>query len=212
MLSIVIPTLDEAPCLEELYSQLVAMAAGHGYELQVIFIDDGSTDGSWKIIEKLARQDDRVLGIRFRRNFGKSAALSAGFDAVIGEIIVTMDADLQDDPAEVPKLIARLEDGFDVVNGWKQERHDPWDKTVPSKVFNKLVSWMTGVQLHDHNCGLKCFRREDQRSAALWRAAPVCPCPRSGSRVSRRRSCCPTPPAIAGQIEIRALSHSQRIA
>lgn len=168
MLSIVIPTLDEAPCLEELYSQLAAMGTTYGYELQIIFVDDGSTDGSWKIIEKLARQDQRVLGIRFRRNFGKSAALSAGFDAAVGEIIVTMDADLQDDPAEVPKLIARLEDGFDVVNGWKQERHDPWDKTLPSKVFNKLVSWMTGVQLHDHNCGLKCFRREVINEVRLY--------------------------------------------
>lgn len=168
MLSIVIPTLDEAPCLEELYDQLTAMGTAYGYELQIIFVDDGSTDGSWKIIEKLARQDQRVLGIRFRRNFGKSAALSAGFDAAVGEIIVTMDADLQDDPAEVPKLIARLDEGFDVVNGWKQERHDPWDKTLPSKVFNKLVSWMTGVQLHDHNCGLKCFRREVINEVRLY--------------------------------------------
>lgn len=168
MLSIVIPTLDEAPCLEELYKQLIAMASEHGHELQIIFVDDGSTDGSWKIIERLARQDDRVLGIRFRRNFGKSAALSAGFNVAVGEIIVTMDADLQDDPAEVPKLIARLNDGFEVVNGWKQERHDPWDKTLPSKVFNKLVSWMTGVQLHDHNCGLKCFHREVINEVRLY--------------------------------------------
>jgi glycosyltransferase involved in cell wall biosynthesis len=168
MLSIVIPALDEGLSLEELHNQLSRVAAANGYEVQIIFVDDGSTDGSWKIIEKLARQDDRVLGIRFRRNFGKSAALSAGFNAAVGEIIVMMDADLQDDPAEVPKLIARLDEGFDVVSGWKRERHDPWHKTWPSKIFNKLVSWMTGVHLHDHNCGLKCFRREVINEVRLY--------------------------------------------
>lgn len=168
MLTIVIPTLNEAPCLEELYSQLDAVAEREGYDMQVIFVDDGSTDGSWKIIERLAQNDSRVLGIRFRRNFGKAAALSAGFDAAVGETIITMDADLQDDPAEIPQLIAKLDEGFDVVNGWKRERHDPWDKTAPSKAFNWLVSWMTGVKLHDHNCGLKCFRREVINEVRLY--------------------------------------------
>jgi glycosyltransferase involved in cell wall biosynthesis len=177
MLSVVIPTLNEAPSLEELHRQLVAVADEQNYDLQAIFVDDGSTDGTWKAIEKLARLDPRVLGIRFRRNFGKAAALSAGFDAAIGEIIVTLDADLQDDPAEIPNLIARLDEGFDVVNGWKQERHDPWHKTWPSKVFNVLVSWMTGVELHDHNCGIKCFRRgvinEVRLYGELHRFVPV---------------------------------------
>jgi glycosyltransferase involved in cell wall biosynthesis len=168
MLSIVIPTLNEAPCLEELYHQLSAVAGERGYELQIIFVDDGSTDGTWQILERLAGTNERVLGIRFRRNFGKAAALSAGFDAAVGDVIVTLDADLQDDPAEIPKLIARLDEGFDVVNGWKQERHDPWHKTGPSKVFNLLVSWMTGVKLHDHNCGLKCFRREVINEVRLY--------------------------------------------
>ncbi len=145
--------------------------------MQMIFVDDGSTDNSWKTIEKLARLDSRVLGIRFRRNFGKAAALSAGFDSAVGEVIVTMDADLQDDPTEIPNLVAKLDEGFDVVNGWKRERHDPWHKIWPSKIFNKLVSAMTGVRLHDHNCGLKCFRRavinEVRLYGELHRFVPV---------------------------------------
>lgn len=168
MISVVIPTLNEAPCLEELHEQLSAVAAARGYDLQVIFVDDGSTDATWKTIEKLARDDQRVLGIRFRRNFGKAAALSAGFDAAVGEIIITLDADLQDDPAEIPNLIAKLDEGFDVVNGWKRERHDPWHKIWPSKIFNKLVSAMTGVHLHDHNCGLKCFCRDVINEVRLY--------------------------------------------
>lgn len=177
MISVIIPTLNEVPCLEGLHEQLSAVAAARGYDMQVIMVDDGSTDGSWKIIEKLARLDSRVLGVRFRRNFGKAAALSAGFDAAVGDVIITMDADLQDDPAEIPNLIAKLDEGFDVVNGWKRERHDPWHKTWPSKIFNKLVSAMTGVRLHDHNCGLKCFRRvvinEVRLYGELHRFVPV---------------------------------------
>jgi dolichol-phosphate mannosyltransferase len=136
--------------------------------LQIIIVDDGSTDGTWEVVARLARQDSRVLGIRFRRNFGKAAALSAGFDAAVGEVIVTMDADLQDNPAELPNLLAKLEEGFDVVSGWKLPRHDPWHKVWPSRVFNALVSRMTGVRLHDHNCGLKCFRRDVINEVRLY--------------------------------------------
>ena len=121
----------------------------------MIFVDDGSTDASWSVIERLSVEDPRVLGIRFRRNFGKAAALSAGFDAAGGERIVTLDADLQDDPAEIPRLLAKLDEGYDVVNGWKRERHDPWQRVAASRAFNWLVSGLTGVKLHDHNCGLK---------------------------------------------------------
>ena len=160
MISVVIPILDEAPSLEQLHGELDTVAAEHGYDLQIILVDDGSRDDSWRVVERLARSDARVLGIRFRRNFGKAAALSAGFDEVQGDTIVTMDADLQDDPAEIPRLLAKLDEGLDVVSGWKRERHDPWHKVWPSRVFNRLVSWLTGVRLHDHNCGLKCFRRE----------------------------------------------------
>jgi len=160
MISVVIPVFDEFGSLEELHRELSEVAATRGYDLQIIMVDDGSTDGSWGMIERLAADDPRVLGIRFRRNFGKAAALSAGFDAAAGDIIVTMDADLQDSPAEIPKLLARLDEGLDVVSGWKLQRYDPWHKRWPSKVFNALVGRLTGVRLHDHNCGLKAFRRD----------------------------------------------------
>jgi dolichol-phosphate mannosyltransferase len=168
MISIVIPTLNEGESLESLHRQLDAVAARQKYQLQIIFVDDGSTDGSWKRIEQLAAEDSRVLGIRFRRNFGKAAALSAGFDAAEGQVIITMDADLQDDPAEIPLLLAKLEQGFDVVSGWKQRRYDPWHKVWPSRIFNKLVGWLTGVRLHDHNCGLKAYRREVIHEVRLY--------------------------------------------
>ena len=111
-------------------------------------------------IEQLAAADPRVRGIRFRRNFGKAAALSAGFDAARGELVVTLDADLQDDPREIPRFLAEIDKGLDCVSGWKQVRHDPWHKVGPSRVFNWLVGVLTGVKLHDHNCGFKCYRRE----------------------------------------------------
>lgn len=168
MISVVIPVLNEAPSLVPLHRQLSGVAESQYLELQIIFVDDGSRDETWQVIEELAVQDSRVQGIRFRRNFGKAAALSAGFDVAKGETIVTMDADLQDDPAEIPNLLAKLEEGYDVVNGWKQDRHDPWDKTLPSKVFNFLVSHLTGVHLHDHNCGLKCFHREVIHEVRLY--------------------------------------------
>jgi dolichol-phosphate mannosyltransferase len=160
MISVVIPVYNEAGTLEQLHRELSDVAAAQAYDLQIVMVDDGSRDGSWDVIEQLADRDPRVLGIRLRRNFGKAAALSAGFDAVAGETIVTMDADLQDSPAEIPTLLARLNQGLDVVSGWKRTRHDPWHKRYPSKVFNALVSKLTGVRLHDHNCGLKAFRRD----------------------------------------------------
>lgn len=168
MLSVIIPVLDEAENLPQLYRELSAVADVESYRMQMIFVDDGSTDRSWAVIEQLAAEDSRVLGIRFRRNFGKAAALSAGFNAAEGDRIVTIDGDLQDDPAEIPQLLAKLDEGFDVVSGWKQVRHDPWDKVLPSRVFNWLVSKLTGVVLHDHNCGLKCFRREVMLEIRLY--------------------------------------------
>jgi dolichol-phosphate mannosyltransferase len=128
--------------------------------MQIIFVDDGSTDATWRTISQLAADDPHLLGIRFRRNFGKAAALSAGFQAADGDPIITIDGDLQDDPGQIGALLAKLQQGFDVVNGWKHRRQDPWQKTLPSRVFNWLVSHITGVHLHDHNCGLKAFRRE----------------------------------------------------
>jgi dolichol-phosphate mannosyltransferase len=160
MISVVIPIFNESGTLEQLHRELSDVATAQGYALQIVLVDDGSRDGSWQVIERLAVADPRVLGIRFRRNFGKAAALSAGFDAATGDTIVTMDADLQDSPAEIPKLLARLDEGLEVVSGWKLHRHDPWHKRYPSKVFNALVGKLTGVRLHDHNCGLKAFRRD----------------------------------------------------
>jgi glycosyltransferase involved in cell wall biosynthesis len=168
MLSVIIPILNEAASLPQLVSELGAMAAASGHLLQIIVVDDGSTDETCATIERLSQADSRIFGIRFRRNFGKSAALSAGFRAAEGDLIVTLDGDLQDDPTEIPNLIAKLNEGYDVVSGWKQVRHDPWHKVYPSLVFNWLVSWLTGVHLHDHNCGLKCFRSEVIRELRLY--------------------------------------------
>jgi dolichol-phosphate mannosyltransferase len=168
MLSVVIPVLDEAASLPQLAAELNRMASETSHDLQVIFVDDGSTDDTWPVINRLAANDPRTLGIRLRRNFGKSAALSAGFHAAEGERIITLDGDLQDDPVEIPRLLAKLDEGFDVVSGWKRVRHDPWHKVWPSRVFNWLLSRLTGVHLHDHNCGLKAFRREVIHEVRLY--------------------------------------------
>lgn len=160
MLSIVIPVYNEADSLETLHREMVEVAVAEGYELDVIFVDDGSTDESWAVIERLAAGDDRVRGLRFRRNFGKAAALSAGFSHARGELVMTLDADLQDDPREIPRFLAAMQNDLDVVSGWKKVRNDPWHKVYPSRIFNSLVSKLTGVNLHDHNCGMKCYRRE----------------------------------------------------
>ena len=160
MLSIVIPVYNERESLEGLHRELDEVARGHGYDLDIVLVDDGSSDGSWQVIRKLAERDPRVRGLRFRRNFGKAAALSAGFKAARGELVMTLDADLQDDPHEIPRFLAALSEKLDVVSGWKRVRHDPWHKVLASRVFNAQVSWLTGVWLHDHNCGMKCYRRE----------------------------------------------------
>lgn len=168
MLSIIIPVFNEADSLRELYSEIDRMCSARQIETEIIFVDDGSSDGTWEVVRELATRDSRVQGVRFRRNFGKAAALSAGIQSAGGELLCMLDADLQDDPAEVPAFLDKLAAGFDVVNGWKKERHDPWHKVYPSRVFNRLVSWLTGVNLHDHNCGLKCFRREVAAEIRLY--------------------------------------------
>src|SRR4051794_16082810 len=168
MLSVIVPVLNEAPALPQLVRELDAIAEKHGYDLQTIIVDDGSTDGSWGVICELAAENTRILGVRLRRNFGKAAALSAGFHAAEGERIITLDGDLQDNPAEIANLLAKLDEGFDVVSGWKRERHDPWHKVLPSRVFNWLVSHLMGVYLHDHNCGLKAYRREVMHEIRLY--------------------------------------------
>lgn len=160
MLSIVIPVFNEAESLATLHRELSEVAAERGYELDVVLVDDGSTDGSWKIIQQLAQSDPHVTGLRFRRNFGKAAALEHGFAQARGELLMTLDADLQDDPREIPKFLDEIEKDLDVVSGWKKVRRDPLEKVLPSRLFNWLVSRVTGVVLHDHNCGMKCYRRE----------------------------------------------------
>jgi glycosyltransferase involved in cell wall biosynthesis len=168
MISVVIPVYNEKESLIPLHGEIAEVAGRANLDLEVIFVDDGSTDGSWDVIAELAEHDGSVRGIRFRRNFGKSAALSAGFHAAHGEVILTMDSDLQDDPAEIPQFLATLADGLDVVSGWKRRRNDPWHKVWPSRVFNWLVSWITGVKLHDHNSGMKCYRAEIFREVRLY--------------------------------------------
>jgi glycosyltransferase involved in cell wall biosynthesis len=160
MLSIIIPVYNEAQSLRVLHAEIDATCAARQMEAEIVFVDDGSSDGSWNVVQELAARDARVKGIRFRRNFGKAAALSAGMRAAGGELFCMMDADLQDDPQEIPAFLEKLAAGCDVVNGWKRRRHDPWHKVFASRVFNWLVSWLTCLSLHDHNCGLKCFRRE----------------------------------------------------
>ena len=167
-LSLIIPLYNEEESLEQLHREISDVARENNYDIEIIFVDDGSTDQSWSVVEKIAAGDPRVRGIQFRRNFGKAAALQAGFNAAKGDIVMTLDADLQDDPKEIPDFLRQLETGLDVVSGWKQRRHDPWHKVFPSRIFNGMVSFMTGVKLHDHNCGMKCYRREVLDEIALY--------------------------------------------
>lgn len=168
ILSIVIPVYNEVDSLRELHRQLSEVSAKLTLQTEFIFVDDGSRDGSWDVIRQLADVDDRVFGIRFRRNFGKAAAITAGLNAVRGDLVMMMDADLQDDPAEIPNFLRKLEEGHDVVNGWKERRLDPWHKVYPSKVFNWMVGALTGLKLNDHNCGIKMFRSNVGRELRIY--------------------------------------------
>lgn len=170
-LSFVIPFLDEEETLRELYDRIETAVAdvlppGRGFE--VIFVDDGSRDASVARVEELAAAHPEVSLVVLRGNFGKSAALAAGFDRARGEIVFTLDADLQDDPKEIPRFLAKLDEGYDVVSGFKQKRHDPWHKVFPSRIFNGLVRKLTGVPLRDVNCGFKAYRREVVESVHLY--------------------------------------------
>jgi glycosyltransferase involved in cell wall biosynthesis len=169
-ISIVIPLCNEAKTLEPLFEQITkTMAANDLDTFEVIFIDDGSTDQSWSTLEKLkAAHPERVLALRFRRNHGKAAALSAGFAQAKGDIVVTMDADLQDEPAEIPNFLAKLDEGYDCVSGWKKLRQDPLGKTLPSRFFNAATRAASGVQIHDFNCGFKAYRAEAVHSIELY--------------------------------------------
>lgn len=158
--SVVVPLLNEEATLEALYGELETALTAAGLEWEVVFVDDGSTDGSYRELVRLHAAHLNVRVVRLRRNFGKAAALAAGIEVASGEVIVTMDADLQDDPAEIPNLLAKLDDGFDVVSGWKCDRHDPFVRRFVSRIYNTATRLATGVKLHDMNCGLKVYRAE----------------------------------------------------
>ncbi len=166
-LSIVIPVYNEEQSLRELYDAIRNAAQRVG-RYEVIFIDDGSTDGSMRVLQELRQRDRRVKIIRFRRNYGKSAALSVGFAHAEGNIIITMDADLQDDPDEIPNLVAEIKKGYDLVSGWKKKRYDPLSKTIPSRFFNFVTSILTGIRIHDFNCGLKAYRKEVAKEVKVY--------------------------------------------
>ena len=158
--SAVIPAFNEVESLPELHVELVKALDALAMPWEIIYVDDGSRDGTDRVIEKLCADESRARGILLSRNFGKSAALATGFKAVQGEFVCTLDADLQDDPNELPKLFAAMEGGLDLVSGWKVKRLDPWTKRYPSKLFNRVTSAVAGVRLHDFNCGFKLYRRE----------------------------------------------------
>jgi len=166
-ISVVIPVFNEEDSIKELYGQ-ISTALKNQKKYEIIFINDGSSDKSEKAIIDLSNEDKRVKLISFYRNFGKSAALSEGFKYASGEIIITMDADLQDDPNEISNLISKLDEGYDLVSGWKQKRYDPWTKTFPSKIFNFVTRILTGVNIHDFNCGLKAYRSSVIKSIEVF--------------------------------------------
>jgi len=167
--SVVIPLLNEEPNLELLYGQLQPALSSLGKTYEIIFVDDGSTDGSFRILKQLQAQDDHVQVIRFRRNFGQTAAFSAGFDFARGEVIITMDADLQNDPNDIGLLLAKIDEGFDVVSGWRARRQDPFiNRRLPSMLANGLISRITGVRLHDYGCSLKAYRRGVVKNIKLY--------------------------------------------
>lgn len=166
--SIIVPCHNEEGNLDELYERLIASLEPIGKTFEIILIDDGSTDRTWSVIASLHDADNRVKGIRHRRNFGKAEALANGFAVARGDVVITMDGDIQDDPAELPRFLDKLDEGYDLVSGWKQRRQDPLGKTFPSKVFNATVRTVSGVPLHDFNCGFKAYRRDVAKSLRLY--------------------------------------------
>ncbi|MBK6482927.1 MAG: glycosyltransferase family 2 protein [Chitinophagales bacterium] len=168
-ISVVVPLLNEQESLPELTAWIHRVLNAHQFSYEVILIDDGSRDGSWEMITELVQQNNTVKGIKFRRNYGKSAALSEGFRVAQGDVVITMDADLQDSPDEVPGLYRMVTvDGFDLVSGWKKKRHDPASKRWPSKLFNRVTGYMSGIAIHDFNCGLKAYKKEVVKNIEVY--------------------------------------------
>lgn len=169
-ISVVVPLYNEAESLPELYAWIRRVMLAHHFSYEIIFVNDGSTDKSWEEIEELTHSDHNVHGIKFRRNYGKSPALFCGFRAARGEVVITMDADLQDSPDEIPELYRMIvEDGYDLVSGYKQKRYDPLSKTIPTKLFNATARKVSGIKnLHDFNCGLKAYRRDVVKNIEVY--------------------------------------------
>lgn len=169
-ISVVVPLFNEAESLPDLYSWIVRVMKEHNFTYEIIFVNDGSTDESWNIIEKFSKEDTNVHGIKFRRNYGKSPALFCGFRKAQGDVVITMDADLQDSPDELPELYRMItEDGYDLVSGYKQKRYDPISKTLPTKLFNATARKVSGIKnLHDFNCGLKAYRRDVVKNIEVY--------------------------------------------
>ena len=169
-ISVIIPAFNECESLPELSAWIARVMQEHGYSYEVVFVDDGSTDATWDTVRQLSAADDHVHGIRFRRNYGKSAALYCGFERAQGEVVFTMDADLQDSPDELPEMYRMIvEQGYDLVSGWKQHRKDnALTKNLPSKLYNATARWITGLKLHDMNCGLKAYRKEVVKSIEVY--------------------------------------------
>jgi glycosyltransferase involved in cell wall biosynthesis len=168
-ISVVIPLFNEEESLPELVSWIGKVMSANGFSYEIVLIDDGSTDGSWKLIEKLAAENKEIKAVKFRRNYGKSAALNQGFAMANGEVVITMDADMQDSPEEIPGLYNMIaNDGYDLVSGWKKRRHDPITKTIPSRFFNRITRCMSGIKLHDFNCGLKAYRLEVVKNIEIY--------------------------------------------
>lgn len=167
--SVVVPLLNEEESLPELEAWIRRVLEAEGLSYEIIFVDDGSQDASWQVIEQLAQANPQVKGIKFRRNYGKSAALQTGFAQAQGQVVITMDADLQDSPDEIPELYKMIQqDGYDLVSGWKQQRHDPLSKTLPSRFFNAVTRWISKIPLHDFNCGLKAYRLDVVKSIEVY--------------------------------------------
>jgi glycosyltransferase involved in cell wall biosynthesis len=168
-LSIVIPVYNEDESLPELCSWIERVVGDHGFSYEIILVDDGSTDRSWEVILALRQENPNIKGIKFQRNYGKSAALNEGFKAARGEVVITMDADMQDSPDEIPELRRMiLEDRYDMVSGWKKVRHDPFSKTLPSRFFNWTTAKVSKIRLHDFNCGLKAYRNKVVKSIEVY--------------------------------------------
>ena len=211
-ISVVIPLYNEAESLPELAAWIERVMSDHDFSYEVIFVDDGSTDDSWATIRSLQEKNPNLHGISFRRNYGKSPALNTGFSAAKGDVVITMDADLQDSPDEIPELYRMImRDGYDLVSGWKRKRYDPLSKTIPTKLFNATARKVSGIKnLHDFNCGLKAYRLEVVKHIEVYGdmhpTSPISPKTQASPASARRRSTTRPVNTVAPSSDSTALS------